>query len=178
MTIDDIKLFPKNAKIHSDEQLKSLALIVREVGWRQAVLANQKGTIVAGTGRMMAWLKYKDEYKLKPIWIIDDKGNTIHGEAEKTPMTEEQERVYRLADNKLNESPWEMDLVLEELKELSNEMIDLTGFDRDLLFDTSEDDFDAEAEYETIKETDIKAGDLFLLGGEIVCPKCEKTNKL
>lgn len=170
MIIDDIKIYQKNAKLHPDSQLKSLALIVKEVGWRQPVVANQEGYAVVGNGRLMAWLKYKDEFKLKPIWIIDDKGNTIHGEAEKTPLTEEQERAYRLADNKLNESAWEMDLVIEELKLLSDEMIDLTGFDKDLIIDTSDDDFDLDEEAKKIGAPKIQFGDLYGIDGhKILC---------
>ncbi|MGD0576503.1 MAG: hypothetical protein ABSA74_00295 [Candidatus Staskawiczbacteria bacterium] len=179
MTIDDIKIYPKNAKTHPPEQLKSLALIVKEVGWRQPVVVNQEGYAVVGNGRLMAWQKYKKEYGLRPIWVIDDKGNTIHGEAEKTPLTEEQEKAYRLADNKLNESDWEMDLVVEELKGLSDEMFDLTGFDRSLLFEDEESFDEGKAIEEAVKNPlGIKSGDLYLMGGKVICPKCKKETNI
>jgi hypothetical protein len=80
------------------------------------VIVNQEGVIVVGHGRYATWQKYKDE--LKPIWVMDDMGNTLHGAPETTPLTKEQETAYRLADNKLNESEWDMSLVIEELKGL------------------------------------------------------------
>ena len=140
MKISDIKPFANNAKKHPKSQLLALAKIVKEVGWRQPVLVNQKGIIVAGHGRWATYQQFKDEYSLKGIWIIDDKGKTINGEPETKPLTEEQENTYRFADNKLNESEWDMKLALPDLKLLSQEMFQLTGFDKDLLIEPDEQD--------------------------------------
>lgn len=138
LTIADVKPYAKNAKVHSNGQLKALAKIVKEVGWRQPVLINQKGIIVAGHGRFATWQKFKDEFALPEIWVIDDKAQLIHGEAEKRPLTKLQETAYRLADNRLNESRWDMELVIDEMAELNTEFQDLTGFDSDdLKLDTS-----------------------------------------
>lgn len=133
MTLNDIKPYEKNAKKHPDQQIEKLAAIVKEVGWRQPVLVNQAGVIVAGHGRWATWLQHKDTHNLKPIWIIDDKGNTVHGAPDNTPLTPEQEKAYRLADNKLNESDWDITLVTTELGELPQAMIDLTGFSKELV---------------------------------------------
>ena len=138
MTINDIKPYEFNAKIHDNKQIEALARIVKEVGWRQPVLVNQKGIIIVGHGRMLTWERHKHE--LKPVWIIDDAGNTIHGSPEATPMTPEQEMTYRLADNKLNESAWDFDLVRQDLKLLTDHYIDLTGFDRDIMIEPEEKD--------------------------------------
>lgn len=48
-------------------------------------------------------------------------------------LSEEQAKAYRLADNKLNESDWDMQLVIEELSALKIEKFDitLTGFSED-----------------------------------------------
>jgi len=54
-------------------------------------------------------------------------------------LTEKQANAYRLADNKLNESEWDMPLVIEELKTLE-ELAPLTGFDMDLLIEADEAD--------------------------------------
>lgn len=123
----EIKPYEKNAKIHASKQLQQLAAIVREVGWRQPVLVNQSGVIIAGHGRWFAWKSHKEEYELPDIWIMDDAGKVIHGGPATTPMTEEQETIYRIADNKLNESEWDMNIVVGELKLVPN-MIDLSGF--------------------------------------------------
>jgi len=125
----EIKPYSKNAKKHPEKQLKELAAIVGEVGWRVPCLVNQDGIIIAGHGRWACYSKYKEKFNLKEIWIINDSGETVMGEPEKTPMTEQQEKMYRLADNKVAESDWDMGLVVPELKELSEEMANLTGFD-------------------------------------------------
>jgi len=121
----EIKPYQNNAKKHPQKQIDQLAAIVREVGWRQPILVNQQGVIVAGHGR---WETYQQNQDLKEPWVIDDKGNTIMGEAETTPLTEQQEKAYRLADNKLAESDVDMGLVVEELGEL-DELAPLTGYE-------------------------------------------------
>lgn len=131
LTIHDVKPYKKNAKVHDEKQLKLLADIVREVGWRQSVEVNQEGVIVAGHGRWLVWSENKD---LPPIWIIDDVGNTIHGAHDTRPLTPEQEKMWRLADNRVSSlAEIDLQLVIEELKLLNEESVDLTGFDRNLL---------------------------------------------
>lgn len=165
-TIDDIKPYDKNAKEHTDKQLLQLANIVKEVGWRQPSLVNQKGIIVVGHGRYLAYKKFKDKLGLKPIWIIDDMGRTVFGGPEETPMTDEQEKTYRLADNKLNESKWEMDLVVEELKLLPMPMIQLTGFNSNIILETKED----KPDLANIGAPKSQLGDLYELGRhKLIC---------
>lgn len=80
-------------------------------------------------------------------------------------LTEEQAKAYRLADNKLNESDWDMKLAVDELKELSKEMQELTGFDLDLLIEPDEKDDEVP---ETPEEPQSKLGDLYILGNHRV----------
>lgn len=80
-------------------------------------------------------------------------------------LTEEQAKAYRLADNKLNESDWDMKLAVDELKELSKEMAELTGFDLDLLIEPEEKDDEVP---ETPEEPQSKLGDLYILGNHRV----------
>lgn len=81
----DIKPYARNAKKHPEKQLLALANIVREVGWRQPGLVNLEGTLIAGHGRWMAYLQFKETHKLPTIWVIDTKGRTVCGEADKRP---------------------------------------------------------------------------------------------
>lgn len=157
----DIKPYAKNAKKHPESQLLALAKIVAKVGWRQPVLVNLEGVIIAGHGRWFTYLKHKDEYQLKPIWAVDTKGRTVCGELDSRAMTPEEESAYRLADNKLNESEWDMEMALPELKMLSPELFELTGFDPDLLIDPEERDDEVP---ETPVKARSKAGDLYELG--------------
>jgi DNA modification methylase len=149
--------YSKNAKKHPQKQIDQLAAIVKEVGWRQPILVNQQGVIVAGHGR---WETYQQNKDLKEPWVIDDKGQTIMGEAETTPLTEQQEKAYRLADNKLAETDVDMGLVLEELKELE-ELAPLTGYDMDLLIEPNEADDEVP---DVPEEPQSKLGDLYELG--------------
>jgi site-specific DNA-methyltransferase (adenine-specific) len=156
----EIKPYSKNAKKHPQKQIDQLAAIVREVGWRQPILVNQHGVIVAGHGR---WETYQQNKDLKEPWVIDDKGQTIMGEAETTPLTEQQEKAYRLADNKLAETDVDMGLVIEELKELEalGELAPLTGYDMDLTIEADEADDEVP---EVPEEPKSKLGDLYELG--------------
>ena len=165
----NIQPYSKNAKKHPQKQIDQLAAIVREVGWRQPILVNQQGVIVAGHGR---WETYQQNQDLKEPWVIDDKGQTIMGEAQTTPLTEQQEKAYRLADNKLAESDVDMGLVVEELKELE-ELAPLTGFDLDLLIEPEEKDDEVP---ETPEEPQSKLGDLYELGEHRVL--CGDSTKL
>ena len=130
LTIDDVKPYGKNAKKHPDDQLERLAKCVQMVGWRIPALVNQQGTIVSGHGRWMSYLRFREELELKPIWIIDDTGKTVSGEASSSPLTPEQEEMYRIADNSLNESEWDKQVLIALLKELPIEMLLITGLQR------------------------------------------------
>jgi hypothetical protein len=128
MQIDEIKPYERNAKKHPKEQLKHLADIVREIGWRQPVEVNQDGVIVVGHGRFMAWKTYAKAMGLPDIWVIDDTGKTIFGEHDTRKLTKEQEKMWRIADNKVNETGWELGLVQADFDELERGLKDLTGF--------------------------------------------------
>lgn len=130
-----IQPYAKNAKKHPTEQLEALAKIVALVGWRQPVVVNQQGVIVAGHGRWFAYQMFRDEYNLKEIWVMDDSGKTVMGGPESEPLSPIHEKVYRLADNKLSSVEYDMPLVIEELAEikLNDVSLDLTGFKETLL---------------------------------------------
>jgi DNA modification methylase len=156
----DIKLYEKNAKKHPDKQLEALAKVVAEIGWRQSVEVNQEGVIIVGHGRYLAWQKFKDKYNLPDIWIIDDSGKTIMGKHDDRILTEQQEMMWRLADNRLNESEWDMGLAIEELKLLEDSMFDLTGFDKDLIIEDDERDDMVPEDAPAV----AKLGDIWALG--------------
>lgn len=146
MNISEIKPYPKNAKKHPKKQVEQIANSIKEFGFNQPVVIDKKNVVIVGHGRLEAarLLGLSDV----PVVQVD--------------LTEAQAKAYRLADNKLNESAWEMDLVIAELKELESLGfdIDLTGFDRDLLISPDEKD---DLVPENV-ETRCKAGDLWQLG--------------
>lgn len=145
--ISPSKIFPyeKNAKKHKNKQIDQVANSIQEFGFNQPIVVDKSGVIIVGHARHAAAKKLG--LKTVPVLAVD--------------MTEEQAKSYRLADNKLNESDWDMDLVIAELKEMDLKMVDLSGFDRDLLIDPdAKDDFIPFLP----KKAQSKLGDLYQLG--------------
>jgi DNA modification methylase len=122
IAIDKIFPYEKNAKKHPKKQIEQVAESIREFGFNQPIVVDKNNVIIVGHGRLEA-AKLLD-MKEVPVLMVD--------------LTEEQASAYRLADNKLNESEWDMKLVIEELKGLSEPMLDLTGFGRDLILESDE----------------------------------------
>jgi len=107
--------------------------------------------IIVGHGRWLAAQLLKMEQV--PVIILD--------------ISEEKAKAYRLADNKLNESGWDMDIVIDELKTLSLEMVDLTGFDSNLILETQEDD---PPDLSNVGEPRSVVGDVYQLGEhKLIC---------
>lgn len=117
--------YQNNAKKHPDLQVSQIAKSIEAFGMNQPIVVDKNGVIIVGHGRYLALQMLG--WDIKPEWVI-----------QKDDLTDEQVAAYRLADNKLNESEWNMDLVTEELKGLSAPMLELTGFDKDLLITNSD----------------------------------------
>jgi len=143
--INDIKPYPKNAKKHPKKQIEQIANSIKEFGFNQPIVIDEENVVVVGHGRLEAAKKLGMERV--PILQIN--------------LTEEQAKAYRLADNKLNESDWDMELVIEELKGLDTDMIDLTGFSQDLVIEDDEKDDEVP---DVPDEPVSKLGDLYQLG--------------
>ncbi len=124
MKLSDIKPYEKNAKKHPKKQVEQVANSIKEFGFNQPVVVDKNGVLIVGHGRLEA---------AKLLGLEEIPTITVD-------LTEEQAKAYRLADNKLNESEWDMSLVIEELKELSEPMLLLTGFDKDLIIEPDEAD--------------------------------------
>lgn len=165
----NITPYDKNAKKHPDKQVELIAKSIKRFGWQQPIVVDNKGTIIVGHGRYIAWQKHGEG--MDEPWITDNEGNTIQGKQGKK-LTVKEVKAYRLADNKINESDWDMDLVVEELKEL-DELIPLTGFDTDLLIKPEEKDDEVP---EAPEEPRSKLGDLYELGEHRVL--CGDSTKL
>jgi len=147
-----MKPYAKNAKKHPEKQLKLIAKSLKEFGWQQPIVVDKNDEIIVGHGRWMAYTKYPEG--IKEPWIKKE-----------NKLTPQQIKAYRLADNKLNESDWDMDLAIEELKELDDDLVDLTGFDTDLLIEP--DDKDDEVP-EVPEEPKAKIGEIYQLGNHLI----------
>lgn len=108
--------YARNAKTHPDEQVAKLAAVIREWGWTMPVLMDEDGTIIAGHGRVLA----AQRLGLTEVPTIVAVG-----------WSREKCDAYRLADNRLTESPWDADLLALEMRELAERGVDLEalGFD-------------------------------------------------
>ena len=124
----DVKPYEKNAKKHPSKQIEQIANSIKRFGMNQPIVVDNGGTIIVGHGRYLALQKLGWEIKPEYIKRLEN-------------LTPEEVNAYRLADNKLNESDWDMGLVIEELKALEDaELVTLTGFDTDLLIEPEEKD--------------------------------------
>lgn len=145
MDISLIKPYEKNAKKHSKKQVQQVANSIKEFGFNQPIVVDKNNIVIVGHGRLEA---------AKLLGLKEVPTITVD-------LTEEQANAYRLADNKLNESDWDMKLVIEELKGLSESMLELTGFDSDLIIEADEMDDEVP---EVPEEPQSKLGDLYELG--------------
>lgn len=153
--IGNIQPYFKNAKDHPEKQIKKIAASIREFGFNQPIVLDTKNVIIVGHGRYLAAQFLGME--TVPVLILD--------------LDEERAKAYRLADNKLNESSWDMDIVIDELKSISLQMVDLTGFDSNLIMETKEDDPDIS----NIGVPRTVLGDIYIMGNHIlICGNSEE----
>lgn len=149
VAIDKIRPYEKNAKKHSPAQVEQIAKSIQEFGFNQPLVVDADGVIIVGHGRFEA-AKYLEMITV-PVLELN--------------LPDDKVKAYRLADNKLNESEWDMTLVINELKELSLELVTLTGFDSDLLIDPDEQD-DVVPAVPKVAQSQI--GDVYQLGRHVL----------
>ncbi len=154
-----IKPFDRNGKKHPREQLAKIAASIERFGFRQPVVVDADGTIVVGHGRyeaarkVLGWKKTENKAaspkgdKTIPYVLADD-------------LTPDEIAAYRLADNKLNESEWDMELVGAEMEALPEDLKLLTGFSDILDIEPEEDGYDGELP----AAPRTKPGDIYELG--------------
>lgn len=145
LKIADIKPYEKNAKKHPKNQVEKIANSIKRFGFAQPVVVDSNNVCIIGHGRIEAskLLKLNEV----PTLMMDN-------------LSEDEVKALRLADNRLNESDWDMGLVLEELKGLDLDLALTTGFERDIFDTVVEDDFDPEVK----PEPKAQLGDIYQLG--------------
>lgn len=118
----DIRLVPRDslkpgrnlAKKHPESQVAKIAGLITEFGWTNPILIDGNDNILAGRGRWIAAGMLGIE--LVPCICIDH-------------LTEKQAQALMLADNRVAESEWDLDILKAELADLDADMLGLTGFD-------------------------------------------------
>jgi hypothetical protein len=145
LNIEELKPYGKNAKKHPKKQIEQVAASIKEFGFNQPIVVDRHNVVIVGHGRLEA----AKLLGLKEVPVMQ------------VLLDEQQAKSYRLADNKLNESDWDMELVINELKELEPAMLDLTGFDTDLIIEPDEKDDEVP---ELPEEPKSKLGEVYQLG--------------
>lgn len=115
--IDQVRPYKNNAKIHSDEQVATLAALIEKHGWTQPIVVDRDGIIIAGHGRRLAAIKL---------------GRTKVPVVVRRDLTPAAANALRLADNRVASTVYDIDLMQSELAELAlSEEIDLNilGFE-------------------------------------------------
>lgn len=91
--------YAHNARTHSPEQVAQLVESIKQFGWTNPVLIDEKGEIIAGHGRVMAAEVLKMDSV--PVIVL-------------SCLKEDQKKAYRLADNRLPlNAGWDEDLLQE-----------------------------------------------------------------
>lgn len=147
--IKEIKPYDRNAKKHDDTQINNVAESIRQFGFVQPIVIDSNGVIVIGHCRFEAAKRLK--YAEVPCIMVDD-------------LTPEQVDALRIVDNKTNESPWDIDLLTEELQGLDLSMFD---FEWDFIEDPTESAEITEDEAPDVDKTNdpiSKFGQIWKLG--------------
>lgn len=140
--VSELTPYEKNAKTHDEKQIANVANSIKRFGWQQPIVIDENGVVVIGHCRLLAAKKLK----LKEVPVTVASG-----------LTEDEIKELRIADNKTNESPWDLGLLAEDI-----EGLDFEGFDLDLGVDLPDFDFDQSSE----APASDKAPEL------VSCPKC------
>lgn len=126
--IDEITPYEKNPRFN-DDAVEYVAQSIEAFGWKQPIVVDKDGVIIAGHTRYKA-AKQLGLEKV-PVLIADD-------------LSPDEVKAYRLADNKVSDfSSWDNKLLLEELDEIPDDLF--TGFDVSEMFDKFLDESDNDA---------------------------------
>lgn len=148
--LSKITPYEANAKKHSREQIRNVAESIKEFGWQQPIVLDKDYVIIIGHCRFRAAKRLR--LKTVPCMIAEN-------------LSEEEVKKLRLIDNKTNESEWDLDLLLTEIKGL-----DFSAFEIDWgVLDEKEkepevieDDFDIDKALPKIAKS--KVGEIYQLG--------------
>lgn len=147
MAVAELIPYERNAMQHDDRQVRNVMESIKQFGFAQPVVVDKNKIVIIGHCRLIA----AKRLGLRTVPVL-----------KKEELTEEQAQKLRLLDNKLNESPWDAELLAEDVPEL-----DWSGFDIDWeieqMGDEAVDIVETEAP-EPPEEPQAKVGDIYQLG--------------
>lgn len=165
--LGEIRPYEKNTKKHPKEQIEDVAESIKSFGFKQPLVLDKNNVIIIGHCRYEASkLLGLDEI---PCIIADD-------------LNDEQVRKLRIADNKTNESDWDLDMLTAELEDLK---FDEFNFKFDEIKEkgkqAEEDNYDLDEADKKVAHR-AKYGDVYILGNHrLMCgdsTKLEDVQKL
>lgn len=142
--IEDLLPYINNSRTHSPEQVNQIASSIKEFGFTNPVLIDEKNSVIAGHGRLLASKKLN--LKKIPCIIL-------------TGLSQAQKKAYVIADNKLAlNAGWDDAMLayeIEHLKELDFN-VDFLGFNADEINSIA----NAHSKDSDLKDADLKDFDL------------------
>ena len=154
------KPYAQNACKISEAAIAKVARSIQEFGFRQPIVVDAKGVIVAGHTRLLAARSLK--LKTVPVHVAAD-------------LTPEQVRQFRIMDNRSHdEAEWDFDILNLELADMKSLDLDLsmTGFDIDELAEIMADKSPGLTDEDAVPDAPIvpvtQLGDVWLLGNHRV----------
>ena len=148
ISVKDLIPYDRNTKKHDKTQINNVAESIKQYGFVQPIVIDKNNIVVIGHCRLLAAKKLK--MKEVPCVCVED-------------LTEEQVNALRIVDNKSNESPWDLDILPDELAELN-----LSDFDFDFGIEDEEEETeiveDEAPEVDEDAEPITKLGDIWQLG--------------
>ena len=108
--IDKVIPYARNARKIPQVAIDKVAASIQEFGWRQPIVVDKKGVVVAGHVRLLGAQKLK--LAQVPVHVASD-------------LTDAQIKAYRLMDNRSNEeTDWDFELLGPELADLKLSDVD------------------------------------------------------
>lgn len=158
----DIIPYEKNAKKHDERQIANVMESIKQFGFVQPLVVDRDGVLIIGHCRLLAAKRLG----------MEEVDAVIASE-----LTQEQVDKLRLLDNKLNESDWDMDLLLEGISELDFEGFDIDWDLPELKEETVEEVIEDEVPEEIEERT--KPGDVWKLGNHrLLCGDCTDVHNI
>jgi ParB-like chromosome segregation protein Spo0J len=113
--INDLKEYENNSRTHSEEQITQIVNSIKEFGFTNPILIDNKNLIIAGHGRLLAAKKL--DLKEVPTIVLNN-------------LSEEQKKAYIIADNQLAmNAGWDFEMLKNEIMAIADDIdLNLLGF--------------------------------------------------
>jgi len=153
MSTDELKPYERNAKKHDERQIKNVMQSIKNYDIVQPLVVDKDNVLIIGHCRLIACKRL---------------GITEVPVVRKDDLTQEDVDKLRLLDNKLNESEWDFDLLLEDVPTLDFSDFDIDwGLPEDIEENT---EIEEDEVPEPPEEPRAKLGDLWQLGSHrLIC---------